>query len=85
MGNISKLIQSRRGKLISMDAEGNNIIVKAEMPVAESFGFTSALRSATNGRGVWFLVDSKFEPVPSSLRDDVIKSIRERKGLKLAP
>ncbi len=82
MGNISKLIQSRRGNLLSMESEGANIIVKAEIPVAESFGFTSALRSATNGRGVWFLVDSHFKPLPASLRDEVVKKIRERKGLK---
>ncbi|MBD3312322.1 elongation factor EF-2 [archaeon] len=81
MGDVSKLIQGRRGKLLGMDHEGSNIIVRAEIPVAESFGFTSDLRSATNGRGVWFLVDSKYEPVPKSLQLEYIKSIRQRKGL----
>ncbi len=82
MGNVSKLVQGRRGNLLSMDAEGSNIIVRAEIPVSESFGFTSTLRSATNGRGVWFLMDSKYKPVPSSLQAEIVKKIRARKGLK---
>jgi len=82
MSSLSKIVQSRRGKLISMDQEGNNVIVKAEIPVAESFGFTSTLRSATEGRGVWFLVDSKYEPVPKALQDEIVKKIRQRKGMK---
>ena len=82
MGMLSKLVQSRRGSLISMEQEGSNVIAKGEIPVAESFGFTSALRSITEGRGVWFLVDSKYKPVPISLQDETIKKIRQRKGLK---
>jgi len=82
MGNISKLVQGRRGNLMAMDPEGSNIVATAEIPVAESFGFTSTLRSATNGRGVWFLKDSSYKPLPSSLQDEVVKKIRTRKGLK---
>ncbi|MFA5406393.1 MAG: elongation factor EF-2 [Candidatus Nanoarchaeia archaeon] len=82
MGSLSKIVQSRRGKLMSMDQENNNVIIKAELPVSESFGFTSTLRSATEGRGVWFLIDSKYQPVPKSLQDEVVKKIRQRKGMK---
>ncbi|PIU62606.1 hypothetical protein COS83_02135, partial [archaeon CG07_land_8_20_14_0_80_38_8] len=52
-----------------------------KMPVNESFGFTGDLRSATEGRGVWSLVDSKFETLPKSMQDEVIRKVRERKGL----
>ncbi len=81
VGTISKLLQARRGNIISIEQEGSNVIIKAEIPVAESFGFTSSLRSATEGRGVWFLVDSKYKPVPAALQDEIIKKIKQRKGL----
>ncbi|MDD5499371.1 MAG: elongation factor EF-2, partial [Candidatus Nanoarchaeia archaeon] len=81
LGNISKLIGSRRGQLIDSQFEGEELIVKAKMPVAESFGFTGDLRGATEGRGVWSLMESQFEKLPSSLQQNIITSIRNRKGL----
>jgi translation elongation factor EF-G len=51
------------------------------MPVAESFGFTSELRSATEGRGIWSLADSAFYNLPKELFDEVVKKIRQRKGM----
>ena len=82
MGSISKIIQSRRGQLIDMQQEGESIIVKARLPVAEMFGFTDSLRGETEGRAFWFLVNSRFEKLSKSLQDAVVKKIRERKGLK---
>jgi len=81
MGGCSKLIQSRRGRLLDMQQEGNNVVIKAKLPVAEMFGFTSDLRSETEGRGYWSLVDSRYERLPRELQDQVIKQIRSRKGL----
>jgi len=81
LGNISKLISQRRGQLIDSQFEGEELIVLAKIPVAESFGFTGDLRSVTEGRGVWSLIDSQFEKLPSSLQAGVIQSIRARKGL----
>jgi elongation factor 2 len=83
MGSLSKIIQSRRGQLLDMQQEGESIVAKAKIPVADMFGFTDALRGETEGRAFWFLVDSKFEKLPKSLQDAVIKKIRERKGLKI--
>lgn len=81
LGNISKLIGGRRGQLVDTEFEGEELIVTARIPVAESFGFTSDLRSCTEGRGVWSLMDSKFEKLPKSLQDNVIQGVRTRKGL----
>ncbi len=82
MGDISKLVQNKRGQLIEMNQEGNHLTVRAKLPVAEMFGITSDLRSATSGRGNYFIVDQMFEKLPESLQDKVKKQIRERKGLK---
>ena len=83
LGNLSKLIQNRRGQILEMNQEEDHLTIKAKMPVAEMFGFSSDLRSATGGRGAQFLVDQVFEKLPSDLQQKVIKRIRERKGLKI--
>jgi len=82
MGVVSKLVQGRRGQLVDVTQEREHLIIIGKLPVAESFGFTSDLRSATEGRGVWSLMESEFVPIPKELEQDVIKRIRSRKGLK---
>jgi elongation factor 2 len=82
MGSISKIIQGRRGQLVDMQQEREHLVIIAKLPVAESFGFTSELRSATEGRGVWSLMESEFVPLPKELEQEVVKKIRQRKGLK---
>lgn len=83
MGELSKLVQNKRGQLLEMNQEGNQIIIKAKLPVGEMFGLSSDLRSATAGRGTQFVVDQVFEKLPESLQEKIIKQIRERKGLKV--
>ena len=78
---VTKLIIGRRGQLLETTQEGDHATVKAKVPVAEMFGFTSALRSGTSGRGAWFLQDQDFEKLPSSLQNDVVSKLRKRKGL----
>jgi len=81
MGALTKLVQSRRGSILDMDQTDRYLVMMAKMPVAESFGFTSELRSASSGRAVWSLKDVRFEQLPHSMQTDVITKIRERKGL----
>lgn len=82
MGEISKLIQNKRGQLLDMVQEGALVTVTGKLPVAEMFGLSSDLRSATGGRGASFLVDQNFERLPRELQTKVVKVIRSRKGLK---
>ncbi len=82
MGELSKLVQNRRGQLLDMSQEGNNTVVKAKIPVSETFGLSNDLRSATSGRGSQALVDQMFERMPSELQGKTIMQIRQRKGLK---
>ena len=82
VGEISKLISNRRGQLLDMNQDDFSVSVRAKIPVAESFGLTSDLRSATGGRGSQFVVDQVFEPLPFELQANIVKQIRERKGLK---
>ena len=82
MGEISKLIQNKRGQLLDMVQEGNTVTVTGKLPVAEMFGLASDLRGATGGRGSSFLVDQSFERLPDELQGKIVQRIKERKGLK---
>jgi len=82
MGEISKLISSKRGQLLDMQQEGAHIAVKGKLPVGEMFGLSSDLRSATEGRGNFFVQDQTFEKLPEELQGKIIGQIRSRKGLK---
>ena len=56
-------------------------IIKAKLPVAEMFGFNSALKSATAGQGFYWLIDVTYEPLPRDLEPKVISQIKSRKGI----
>ena len=81
IGEISKLISNKRGQLLDMKQTGEQSTIKGKLPVAEMFGLASDLRSATGGRGVYFVVNQEFEKIPTQMQDTVIKKIRTRKGL----
>ncbi|MEW5897275.1 MAG: elongation factor EF-2 [Nanoarchaeota archaeon] len=80
-GELSKLISSKRGQLLDMSQEEDQVIIKAKLPVAELIGWSSDLRSATEGRGNSTLVDQMFERLPLELQEKVKTQIIQRKGL----
>jgi elongation factor 2 len=81
LGELSALIQNKRGQLLTLDQEGEHISVKAKLPVAEMFGLASELRSVTSGRGAYFIVDQMYEKLPEALQAKIREQIRKRKGL----
>ncbi|MBS3167571.1 elongation factor EF-2 [Candidatus Woesearchaeota archaeon] len=81
MGSISKLVANKRGQLLDMNQEGNYLTVKAKMPVAEMFGLSSDLRSATEGRGTFYVADQEYQKLPLELQNKLVQQIRQRKGL----
>lgn len=81
VGEMSKLVSSKRGQLLSMEQEGEITVIIGKMPVGEMFGWSNELRSATGGRGNSSLVDQSFEKLPMELQDKVKKQIVQRKGL----
>ncbi len=81
VGEISKLVASKRGQLQEMNQEGEITVILAKLPVGELFGWSNALRSATGGRGNSSLVDQLFERLPGELQDRVKNQIVQRKGL----
>ncbi len=81
MGAATKLVGGKRGQLLDMTQEAGQAQLKAKIPVAEMIGWSSDLRSATEGRGTSSLMDQQFEKIPALLQADVIRKIRDRKGL----
>jgi elongation factor 2 len=85
MGSALRELQQRRGEIVDMKTEGEETEIEATTPVAEMFGFASAIRGATAGRALWSTENAGFKKVPGDLQVQVVKKIRERKGLKPDP
>jgi elongation factor 2 len=85
MGQATKEIQQRRGQVQDIRQEDGTIMVESKTPVAELFGFSGAIRSATEGRALWTTEFAGFERMPPDLQQGVVSAIRGRKGLKPQP
>ncbi len=85
MGGATKVIQGRRGRIVTMESEEDITIIKAVLPVANSFGLAAELRSETEGRAIWGTEFERFEQLPKELQEQVIRDTRKRKGLKPEP
>jgi len=81
MGEMTKLIQSKRGQLIDVEQTPSQVSIKTRLPVAEMLGLASELRSATEGRGNFSIIDQSFEKLPTNIQPEVVRKIRQRKGL----
>ena len=81
MGELTKLAQSKRGQILDIEQGSGHVTVKVKLPVAEMIGLASQLRSAKEGRGTFSMIDQSFEKVPGSIQPEVIRNIRNRKGL----
>ncbi|MBU1703964.1 MAG: elongation factor EF-2, partial [Nanoarchaeota archaeon] len=80
-GTLSKLVNSKRGQIIDLEQNDTQLSMRVKMPVMEMLGWSSDLRSATEGRGISSLVDQMFERLPAELSEKVIANIKSRKGL----
>ncbi len=85
MGDASRELNQRRAVVRDMQTEKDMVNIDAKAPVAEMFGFASAIRSATGGRVLWNTENMGFEPLPKQLQNDIVRQVRERKGLKPEP
>ena len=81
INETTRIVQARRGQLMGVEQEDDRLAVNCTLPVAEMFGLSNDLRSATEGRAAFFLVSQSFSKVPTDLQDKIIRQIRQRKGL----
>ncbi|MGY8651215.1 MAG: hypothetical protein ACKVKM_10500, partial [Verrucomicrobiia bacterium] len=62
----------RRGKVHSIDSKPSGTIINAEVPLAEMFGYATAIRSLSSGRASYSMEPLTFEPVPQSIADEIL-------------
>ena len=74
MGDVIGDINSRRGRIEGMDDLGGGKIVRGYVPLAEMFGYSTDLRSKTQGRGNYSMFFEKYEPVPKSVQEKIISA-----------
>ena len=72
MGDVIGDINSRRGRIEGMDDLGGGKIVRGFVPLSEMFGYSTDLRSRTQGRGNYSMFFEKYEPVPKSVQEKVL-------------
>jgi elongation factor G len=76
MGDVIGDLNSRRGKVLGMSERGPGAqVVDAEVPLATMVGYATDLRSKTQGRATYSMQFSHYEPVPSSVQEEVIKKV----------
>ncbi|HLS36004.1 MAG TPA: elongation factor G [Bacillota bacterium] len=73
MGDVMGDVTSRRGRVDGMEARGNAQLIKAYVPLAEMFGYATALRSNTQGRGTYTMFFDHYAEVPESIAEEIIK------------
>ncbi len=72
MGDVMGDISSRRGKILGMDSNGHFQVIKAQVPLAELYKYSSTLRSLTSGRGMHKRQFSHYEEVPKEVEQKII-------------
>ncbi len=73
LGSVMGDVSSRRGMIEGQEERGNAVLVQASVPLSEMFGYATDLRSFTQGRGNYTMIFDRYEPVPKSIREEIIK------------
>ncbi len=72
MGDVMGDVNSRRGRIEGMDSRGNAKVVRGFVPLSEMFGYSTSLRSRTQGRGTFSMEFNSYEEVPKSIAQEII-------------
>ncbi|PID72754.1 MAG: elongation factor G [Desulfobulbus propionicus] len=78
-GAVMGSLNQRRGVIIGTFEEGNYTVVEAEIPLSEMFGYSTTLRSLTQGKAEFTMEFANYKQVPKSISDDLIKAFEEQK------
>ena len=81
-GNIFGSINQRRGIIIGSTDEGNNCTVEADVPLSEMFGYSTVLRSSSQGKAEFTMEFAKYSKVPTSISEELIKEFEEKNKKK---
>jgi elongation factor G len=76
MGDVMGDLSSRRGRIMGMDSRGGAQTINAHVPLANMFGYSTDLRSATQGRATYTMVFDHYEQVPKTVSEEIIAKVK---------
>ena len=76
MGDVMGDLSSRRGKIMGMDSRAGGQVINAHVPLANMFGYSTDLRSATQGRATYTMVFDHYEQVPKAISEEIIAKVK---------
>jgi elongation factor G len=76
MGDVMGDLSSRRGRIEGMEARGNTQVVRAQVPLSEMFGYSTDLRSRTQGRATYTMQFHSYQQVPEVIAQEIVKRVR---------
>ena len=80
MGEVNRDLNTRRGRLLGMDADGGQQVLRAQVPQAELFTYATELRSITGGRGTFSATLAQYEEVPAHIAQKIIEAHKAEKA-----
>ncbi|MFN8609756.1 MAG: elongation factor G [Vulcanimicrobiota bacterium] len=78
-GSVTGGLNQRRGVILNSETNDGYVTAQAHVPFSEMFGYSTALRSATQGKGEFSMEFAKYEPVPKNAQEEMVKAFQEKK------
>jgi elongation factor G len=75
MGAVVGDLNSRRGRIVSMDARGSSQVIRASVPLGQMFGYATDLRSMTQGRATYTMQFARYEEVPAAIAEEIVAKV----------
>jgi elongation factor G len=82
MGDVIGDLNSRRGKISGMAPRKDAQVIKAAVPLSEMFGYSTILRSMTQGRAIYTMEISHYDEVPRSIADQIIEKVKGKEAVE---
>lgn len=79
-GSVMGQINQRRGMILNSTTNEGYCVIEADVPLTEMFGYSTDLRSATQGKGEFTMEFAKYSPVPRNVQDEMIKKYQDKKA-----
>jgi elongation factor G len=78
MGAIVGDLNSRRGRIVSLEARGSSQVIRASVPLGQMFGYATEMRSMTQGRATYTMQFSRYEEVPTAIAEEIMAKVAGR-------
>ena len=75
MGAIVGDLNSRRGRILSMEARGSSQVIRANVPLGQMFGYATEMRSMTQGRATYTMQFARYEEVPTAIAEEIMAKV----------